>query len=134
MIINIQSKVNYCCLRKHGDLNDLWFSVGAQDTLAVAAAFWAKRTPWYMIPLISIETTRDVSELRPSPLELIFICAPGIAGTALLVTGVSGSSNAMRFAGGGALWLLWLRSRSLSWWSFRSWRSRSSLLLISFSG
>lgn len=58
-----------------------------------------------MIPLISIDTTRDVSELRPSPLEFIFMCAPGMAGMAL-DTGVSASSKAMRLGGGGALWLL----------------------------
>lgn len=48
----------------------------------------------------------DVSELRPSPLELIFVlimCAPCMAGTGL-ATGVSGSSSAIRFVGGGALW------------------------------
>jgi len=68
---------------------------------------WANRTPWYMIPLISIETTKDESdepEPRPSPLELILILAPNM-GDMLewREIGVSASSRAILLDGGGPL-------------------------------
>jgi hypothetical protein len=56
-----------------------------------------------MIPLISIETTKEVSDPRPSPLEFILIFAPAGIETLLEDKGVSGSSKASLLAGGGAL-------------------------------
>lgn len=61
---------------------------------------YLSNTPTYMIPLISMETTRD--ESLPSPREFILMFAPVKAGIEMLLGGVSGSSIANRFGGGGA--------------------------------
>lgn len=45
----------------------------------------AKRTPWYITPLISMLTTKLWSLLRPSPLEVILIFAPGSPGEGMLL-------------------------------------------------